>query len=242
MSARRGERARRVVDVVVAAGAIVLCAPVAPPLFVAIRLGSPGPALFRQERVGRDGARFEMLKLRTMVTARDTSGPQVAGKRDPRVTPIGRLLRATKLDELPQLWNVLRGEMTLIGPRAEVPDLLAHYSDSEREILRVKPGLTGAGQLFFTVHQAEELDEVDDPERFHVEHQLRTKLAVDLAYLAGRNWRSDLQLVLYTVLVMSGIRSERFSPRLLRDAAPSARGGALQTDPARPAADVLTLG
>ena len=106
---------------VVATGAIVVCAPVAPPLFAAIRLGSPGPALFRQERVGRDGARFEMLKFRTMVTARDASGPQVAGKRDPRVTPIGRVLRATKLDELPQLWNVMRGEMTLIGPRRRGP-------------------------------------------------------------------------------------------------------------------------
>ena len=102
--------------------------------------------------------------------------------------------------------------------------------------------MTGAGQLFFTVHQADELDDVDDPERFHIEHQLRTKVAVDLAYLAGRSWRSDVQLVLYTALVMSGIRSTRFSPRLLRNAAPSARDGALQADPARPAADVLTLG
>ena len=230
------------VDIVVAAGAIALCAPFAPPLVLAIRLESPGPALFRQGRVGLRGAPFEMLKLRTMVVDPDRLGPQVAGRRDPRITRIGRVLRATKLDELPQLWNVLKGDMTLVGPRAEVPDLLAHYSEGERSVLGVKPGLTGAGQLFFTVQQAAELDGVDDPETFHIERQLRPKLAVDLAYLAGRNWRSDVQLVLYTILVMAGIRSPRLTPRLLRHAVDSAEGVLQQADPARPMADALSVG
>lgn len=207
---------RRVADVAVAAGVLVATAPAVPLLWAAIKLDSPGPMLFRQVRVGQGGRPFEILKLRTMVVDASRIGPSVGGSRDARITRLGRWLRATKLDEAPQLWNVVRGDMTLVGPRAEVPDLLVHYSDEQRGILAVKPGLTGAGQLHFTVHQADDLDGAEDPTAHHIEHQLGPKVALDLAYLRSQSWRTDLVLIAYTVAVMLGLRHPRFTPRTLR--------------------------
>ena len=110
----------------------------------------PGPAFYRQVRVGRSGEQFTILKLRSMVPGADRAGPLVTSRADSRVTRFGALLRATKLDELPQLINVLKGDMTLIGPRPEVPRYIPYYTDEELETLNVRPGLTGAGQIFYT--------------------------------------------------------------------------------------------
>ncbi len=190
---------RRLVDVVVAALALVLLS--LPLLLVAlvVRLDSPGPAIFRQVRVGRGGRDFEILKFRSMRADRQAPGPQVSGRGDPRVTRIGRFLRASKLDELPQLVNVLRGEMTLIGPRAEVREYVEHYTPAERELLEVRPGLTGAGQLLFATEQAGELDAAEDTELFYLERQLHPKLALDLEYVRRRGIGADLILILATV-------------------------------------------
>jgi lipopolysaccharide/colanic/teichoic acid biosynthesis glycosyltransferase len=206
------------VDVGVSAVSGVALLPVAGAIAAAVRVDSAGPALFRQVRVGRDGERFEMLKFRTMVVDAARRGPALSGSRDPRVTRVGRFLRATKLDELPQLWNVLRGDMTLVGPRAEVPELLAHYRAAERQVLAVRPGLTGAGQLYFTLHQAAELDDVADPFTHHVERQLPAKIALDLAYIRQQTWWRDLALVLTTAGVVVGLRTLRLAPTCLRHA------------------------
>lgn len=190
---------RRTVDVLAASVGLVAASPLLLAVGLAVRLGSPGPALFRQERVGADGSPFTMLKFRTMKTDAEAAGPSVSGNDDPRVTRVGALLRRTKLDELPQLVNVLRGDMTLIGPRAEVPRYVEHYTAEERETLSVRPGLTGPGGIWFTVSQAAELDGEADPEQVYVDRQLHEKLALDLDYLRSRTLPRDLRILAQTV-------------------------------------------
>lgn len=192
---RRDSGLRRTVDVVAAAAGLVCAGPILVALAGAVRLTSPGPAIYRQVRVGRDGAPFAILKLRTMVDGSDRGAPSVSGTTDPRVTPLGRRLRATRLDELPQLVNMLRGDMTLIGPRPEVPRFLEHYSDAERQLLRVRPGVIGPGALLFAHDQAGELDAADDPDLVYVTHHLHPKLALDLDYVCHRTLRRDLSLL-----------------------------------------------
>lgn len=202
---------RRVTDLIVASLALLALGPVMIAIVLAIRLTSPGPALYLQERIGRGGGPFRMLKFRTMVVGADHGGALVTGKRDPRITRAGAVLRAAKADELPQLINVLRGHMTLIGPRPEVARYVALYSSAERALLRVRPGLTGPGQLYFSAEQAGELDGLADPEEYYVSHQLHPKLALDLDYLLHRSLRGDLAVVLWTLASllpwrMSGLR------------------------------------
>lgn len=193
---------RRAVDLIVGTLAVVALAPVMIAIALLIRWTSPGPALYVQDRIGRGGAPFRMLKFRTMVAGADRDGALVTGTRDPRITRVGAVLRVIKVDELPQLMNILRGQMTLIGPRPEVPRYVALYSHSERALLRVRPGLTGPGQLHFAAEQAAELDELADPEEHYVSHQLHPKLALDLDYAIHRSLRRDLAVVLQTVTAL----------------------------------------
>jgi lipopolysaccharide/colanic/teichoic acid biosynthesis glycosyltransferase len=203
----RGDGAlRRGADLVLGGLALAAASPVLLLLAAAVKLESRGPAFFVQERIGREGKSFRILKFRSMVAGADRMGPAVSGHRDPRVTRMGRVLRATKLDELPQLLNVVKGEMTLIGPRAEVPRYVAHYTDDEREILSVRPGLTGPGQVFFTTDQAGELDAVADPDRHYIERQLHPKLAIDLDYLRRRSLLLDLAILARTAALLAGMR------------------------------------
>lgn len=139
---------RRAVDVLVAASALVLTSPLLALAAIAIRLSSRGAVIYRQRRVGRGGEEFDLLKLRTMVVGAEHIGKGLwvdAG--DPRITTVGALLRRTSLDELPNLWNVLRGEMSLIGPRPTVAEQVAVYSEHQRRRLEIKPGITGWAQV-----------------------------------------------------------------------------------------------
>jgi lipopolysaccharide/colanic/teichoic acid biosynthesis glycosyltransferase len=184
--------ARRLVDVVVAGGALVVCAPLLIVLAAAVRLTSSGPALFRQIRVGRDGRPFVLWKLRTMHA--DPSGPRVTAAVDPRVTRLGYWLRRWKLDELPQLLNVLGGDMTLIGPRPEVPEYLAGLGGAARDYVAVTPGLADAATLAY-YDEAEQLAAVPDHERHYVEVILPAKARLSVAYARTRTAASDLRLV-----------------------------------------------
>jgi lipopolysaccharide/colanic/teichoic acid biosynthesis glycosyltransferase len=197
---------RRFTDLLLTLPALVLLSPLLLLVAVAVKLESAGPAFFRQERVGRGMRLFRILKFRSMVADAHKLGPGVSGRSDPRITRIGRLLRASKLDELPQLINIIRGEMTLIGPRAEVPQYLPCYSDEEELLLEVRPGLTGPGQLYFTSHQAGELDGVEDEEAFYIQNQLHPKLAMDLEYLRTRSPARDLAILGRTAAVILGWR------------------------------------
>ena len=191
--------ARRAVDVLAALVGIVVCAPVLAAVVLLVRLDSSGPAMFRQARVGRGGRPFVMYKFRTMAAGAASVGPAVSGNADPRVTRMGAVLRRTKIDELPQLVNVLRGDMTLIGPRAEVAGYVDCYTPEQRQTLEVRPGLTGPGGIWFTLAQAADLDAAADPEQVYIREQLPEKLALDLAYLRHRTLWEDLRILLRTV-------------------------------------------
>jgi lipopolysaccharide/colanic/teichoic acid biosynthesis glycosyltransferase len=194
---------RRAVDVTVGVAGVALSSPMLLTVAAAIRLTSPGKVIYRQVRVGRDGQLFEILKFRTMVTGADRAGPLVSGRHDPRVTPVGQWLRGKRLDELPQLFNLIKGELTLIGPRPEVPRFLPHYQKSELLLLGVRPGVIGPGAILFADSQSDQLDTVSDPEAYYVSRQLHPKLALDRAYLAERSLRRDISLLKDTVRVLA---------------------------------------
>jgi lipopolysaccharide/colanic/teichoic acid biosynthesis glycosyltransferase len=188
---------KRLFDVVAAALALLALALPLLALAVAVRLGSRGPALFRQERVGRRGQTFRILKLRTMVDK--VSGPLVTAAGDARVTPLGRFLRRYKLDELPQLWNVLVGDMSFVGPRPEVPRFVAVYGLADRALLEVRPGITDPASLHLR-NEEELLGRFADRERAYLEVLLPLKLDLQRDYLARRSFAGDLALILRTLL------------------------------------------
>ena len=172
------------------------------PLFLLIalwvRLDSPGPVMFRQVRVGRHGREFRIIKFRTMQADAERVGPQVSGGDDPRITRCGRFLRRHKLDELPQLLNVLTGEMSLVGPRPEVPKYVAAYADAFREILEVRPGITDHAAIEFS-NEGELLRGVADPEKKYLEEILPAKIELYRAYLKGGGIIADISLIARTL-------------------------------------------
>lgn len=194
---------KRVLDITAAAAGLAATAPLLALIAVVVRRSSPGPALFRQTRVGKGGKAFQMLKFRTMsVATTPDAGPQVTAGGDPRITPIGRMLRKTKLDELPELVNVLRGEMSLVGPRPEVPKYVAHYSDADRAAVhRVRPGLTDPATVRFRSEE-EILGRASDPERAYVDDVLPTKIQMYKDYLDGASFVGDLRILGETVRVV----------------------------------------
>jgi lipopolysaccharide/colanic/teichoic acid biosynthesis glycosyltransferase len=194
---------RRKVDALFAAFGLLVAFPVLLATAIGVKVTSRGPVFYKQVRVGRSGQSFTMFKLRSMVHAEDT-GPLVTESSDPRVTRFGAFLRASKLDELPQLFNVLKGDMTLIGPRPEVPRFLQWYDPEELGILRVRPGLTGPGQIFYTEAQASGKTGSGDPERDYVEFQLHPKLRIDLNYLHRRSVWVDLNILRQTIAMLFG--------------------------------------
>jgi lipopolysaccharide/colanic/teichoic acid biosynthesis glycosyltransferase len=195
---------KRWCDIAVAGTALLLAAPVVALAAAAIRLSSRGPVLYVQERIGRGGRPFRLYKLRTMIRA--ASGAQVTAANDARVTGIGRLLRRTKIDELPQLWNVLRGDMTLIGPRPEVERYVRQYNPEQRRILAYVPGLASLAQLMYP-QEPELLRTAADPETFYVRQLMPRKVAVDLAYERERTVWTDLRLIADILLLVAGRHS-----------------------------------
>lgn len=196
--------ARRLCDVVLAGTALGAAAMPLALCALAIKLTSRGPILYRQVRIGRGGQPFCFYKLRTMaVDAAD--GPQVTAIDDRRVTPVGRLLRRAKLDELPQLWHVVTGEMAIIGPRPEVPRFVDRYTETERAILAAPPGLASAAQLVFA-GEADLLKGVPDPEAVYVNQLMPLKIRIDLEYERTRTMASDLRLMAQLVLAVFGWR------------------------------------
>jgi lipopolysaccharide/colanic/teichoic acid biosynthesis glycosyltransferase len=177
---RRGHTLNRVADLVVAGAALAVASPVLAVAAVAVKLTSTGPALYRQTRVGRAGVDFELLKLRTMIVGAESVGAGFAVDRgDPRITPVGRVLRRLSLDELPQLWNVVRGDMSVVGPRPTLRYQVERYTERQRRRLEVKPGITGWAQ----VHGRAALpwDERIELDVWYVEHR---SAWVDLEILA----------------------------------------------------------
>jgi len=163
----------------------------------AIVVSSGRPVLFRQKRVGQNGRMFDLYKLRTMRSSGE--GPQITSSRDERITRVGRFLRRTKLDELPTLWNVLRGDMALVGPRPEVPRYVDLNDRLWRAVLSVKPGITDPVTLRLR-REEDLLAQVNgDAMKYYVEHLQPAKLKGYLSYLERRNWRSDLSVLWQTM-------------------------------------------
>ena len=187
----------RWVDALVASGGLIIAAPVIALTGVAIAISSGRPVFFRQRRVGQHGRTFALYKLRTMKTS--ANGPQITSGDDARITRLGRFLRHTKLDELPTLWNVLRGDMSLVGPRPEVPRFVKLEDPMWQNILAVKPGITDPVTLSLR-SEADLLARIaDDTEQYYVNVLQPAKLKGYLAYLEERNWRSDLKVLRRTI-------------------------------------------
>lgn len=213
-------RTKRAIDVVGATlGLCVLC-PIFAIIAGAIALCDDGPVFFRQERVGVDGTMFRMWKFRTMVKNAESLGRQLTVGDDPRITRLGRLLRRTKLDELPQLYNVLRGEMSLVGPRPEVPRYVAMYTHAERRVLALTPGITDPASLIYFDENGR-LGAAADPERMYVEQVMPEKIRINLAYAARASALRDMRIVTSTLLrvisrgVLGGRASTAAGPVLL---------------------------
>lgn len=206
--------ARNLVDRALAAAGLVVLAPLGAAIAAAVVLEDRGPAFFGQQRVGRNGEPFRLWKFRSM--RHGTKGAQITAGNDARITRAGRVLRKFKLDELPQLWNVVRGDMSLIGPRPEVP----RYVDAEdpvwKQVLSVRPGITDLATLVFR-NEEEILAQAADPEVHYRQRVLPDKLALNLEYIQKRNWSVDLKLLLWTVrysLAPAGFSSERIKDKV----------------------------
>jgi lipopolysaccharide/colanic/teichoic acid biosynthesis glycosyltransferase len=189
-----GAPGKRVFDVVVATAALVLLAPVLLVIALVVKLDSPGPVLYRQARVRRGGQLFRVLKFRTMVVDADRLAPNVSAAGDPRITRIGRFLRRWYLDELPQLLNVVRGDMSLVGPRPETPEFVELYTPEERSVLTVRPGLVGPSTLAF-MDETELLAQAADPVSYYRTTVLHDRVQVDLGYLNHRSLTYDVRLL-----------------------------------------------
>ena len=196
---------KRGLDLSVSALGLFLLSPLLAIVAIAIRLESRGPSFFRQVRVGRDFRRFEILKFRTMRIHAQETGPLVTSATDQRVTRLGRFLRRVKLDEMPQLWNVLRGDMSLVGPRPEVPHYVELFRADYAEVLRVRPGVTDLASLTFR-DEEEVLASAADPETHYREHVLPAKIALNKDYVRRASFGFDIEVIAKTVLEATWLR------------------------------------
>jgi lipopolysaccharide/colanic/teichoic acid biosynthesis glycosyltransferase len=212
---RLGEAAKRALDIGLAAVLLLLIAPLVLMIVAAIKIDSPGPVLFRARRVGRRGTEFAMLKFRKMYHG--AVGPALTAADDARFTRVGRFLAQTKLDEIPQLVNVLKGEMSLVGPRPEDPSFVEMERDRYRTILSVRPGITGLSQLAFA-RESEVLDPADRAGHY-VRAIFPQKLVLDTLYATRRSMRMDLAILRWTLLAVVARRHvavNRMSGKLTR--------------------------
>jgi lipopolysaccharide/colanic/teichoic acid biosynthesis glycosyltransferase len=209
----RYDRAKRLLDVTVAAAVLVAGAPFAAYCAWRIKREDGGPLLYRGSRVGLGGAPFAMLKFRSMVVDAAFLGSSSTADDDPRLTATGRMLRRWKLDELPQFYNVLVGDMSLVGPRPQVPSEVSRYTARERALLTVKPGITDWASIVFR-DEGGILAGHDDPDLAYDLLIRPRKIALGLAYVEDHNLRVDVQILVLTALAVLGVR--RVDDLLLR--------------------------
>ncbi|MDE6475103.1 MAG: sugar transferase [Clostridia bacterium] len=165
---------------------------------IAIKCSSKGPVLFKQERVGRYGKTFKIWKFRSMVVNAEAKGMQITTDGDNRITKVGKFIRKTKIDELPQLFNVLSGKMSFVGPRPEVPKYVAMYNDEQLRVLSAKPGITDLASIEFR-NENDLLDGDEDPEKKYIEEIMPAKLALNLKYIEKAGFFYDIGLIFKTI-------------------------------------------
>jgi len=194
---------KKIFDVVFSFILIILLLPLAPFISLLIKIDSKGPVFYKAKRVGRFGKNFYMLKFRTMIYGADKIGPNITGRDDMRITKLGAILRKTKIDELPSLFNVLIGDMSLVGPRPETPDWIAQYPDKTQQVLNVRPGITGPAQIKYR-HEEKQLDSNNIENQYY--QILQDKLAIDINYISEQSLITDLKILLKTLLSLITIK------------------------------------
>jgi len=199
----RSQHAKRALDLAVAIPAAVMFSPLFIVIAIWIKLDSRGPVFFLQERVGQFGRLFRIFKFRTMIVDAAANGSLITIGADRRITRSGRLLRKYKLDELPQLFNVIRGEMSLVGPRPEVPRYVELYTEDQRRILALKPGVTSPASIAFS-GESETLARQEDPETFYRAQLMPAKIREDLNYAMRATVFSDCAMVAKTLFRIFG--------------------------------------
>ena len=189
---------KRSFDILSSGLGLLLISPILLIVALAITLSSKGGVFYKQSRVGLNGVNFNILKFRTMFTGSDKKGLLTVGDRDPRVTPIGYYLRKYKLDELPQLINVLIGDMSLVGPRPEVSKYVNLYSKEDRVVLSIKPGITDYASIYFR-NENEILNSSSNPEKKYIEEVMPMKLELNKKYIEEKGLLTDLKIIFMTL-------------------------------------------
>lgn len=192
---------KRFVDIIISITLLVLLSPVMLISAFAVICDTGFPIFYRGPRVGKDGKIFHIIKFRSMVNSDIREGSEVTAHGDQRITRSGKFLRKWKLDEFPQFFNVLRGDMSIVGPRPEAPSYVNHYKDTERDVLKVRPGVTGVTQILFRNEELMLLD-VPNPEKYYINVLMHKKLRYDLTYVRCRSFNMDILIVILTVFAI----------------------------------------
>jgi lipopolysaccharide/colanic/teichoic acid biosynthesis glycosyltransferase len=192
---------KRLFDILVSFFAILILSPVLILITILIQLTSNGPIFYFSERIGKAEKPFKLIKFRTMRPNSDKNGAFNVGLNDNRVTKIGKFLRASKLDEIPQLFNVILGQMSLVGPRPDIKNFTNLYSQDEKKILSLKPGITDWASLV-NAFQYKEFNKVTDPDKYFLEKVRPTKVKLQLYYLQNNNFLLDLEILIWTFLIL----------------------------------------
>lgn len=192
---------KRIFDIVVSFVGLVILSPLFLILAIAIARDSKGPVFFKQTRVGRNGVPFKIYKFRTMVEDAEARGMQLTVGDDSRITNVGTFLRKTKIDELPQLINVFKGEMSFVGPRPEVPKYVGLYTEDQRQVLMVRPGITDLASIEYR-NESELLATADNPEKVYIEEVMPRKIELNKEYIRNMSLVSDMRIILKTIAVL----------------------------------------
>lgn len=190
---------KRVFDILASGVGIIVLSPILIIISIAIKLDSQGEVLFKQKRVGKNEKTFNILKFRTMVTDAEKLGKQITVGKDSRITKVGAFLRKYKLDELPQLFNVFFGDMSLVGPRPEVPRYVDLYTKEQRDVFKVKPGITDLASIKYR-DENDVLANVENPEDYYIKVIMQDKLKLNLEYINKSNLFFDIYVIFRTIL------------------------------------------
>ncbi|MDI9216982.1 MULTISPECIES: sugar transferase [Clostridium] len=190
---------KRIFDFLASLLGIIILSPILLIVAIAIKIDSKGNILFMQKRIGKNGVPFYIYKFRTMVSDAEKLGKQITVGKDNRITKVGAFLRKYKIDELPQLFNVLKGDMSLVGPRPEVPKYVDLYTESEKRVLEVRPGITDLASLRYK-DENDILGNVDNPEEYYINVIMKDKLKLNLEYIEKSNLIFDISLIFKTII------------------------------------------
>ncbi|MGQ9610071.1 MAG: sugar transferase [bacterium] len=194
---------KRLFDIIVSIIALILLLPFLLLIAILIKITSPGPVFYKGKRVGKGGKIFYMYKFRSMVANADRIGTDLTKYKDSRITPFGSFLRKTKIDEVPNLIDVLIGNMSLVGPRPESPQYTKYYNERQKKVLSIRPGITGLAQLE-NRNEDLKLKDQEDPEKYYIQELMPKKLEIDLYYLENRSFLMDIIILLKTLLPVKG--------------------------------------